>query len=151
MDKMVRKALKFANFKHKGQFDKAGIEYILHPLEVSMSEYITNDTQRAIALLHDTLEDTDTTYQELLDEFGLEIAEGVYILSHRDDENYDDYINRIKYSYNSNVIRVKIADLEHNSDLSRLKNVTEKDFKRKEKYDNAKADLELHLVRNNFA
>lgn len=145
MDKTVRKALKFANFKHQGQFDKAGVEYILHPIEVAMSEYLTNDTQRAMALLHDTLEDTETTYQELLDEFGVEIAEGVYILSHRDGETYQEYIHRIKSSCNSNVIRVKIADLDHNSDLSRIKNVTEKDIKRKEKYEKAKFDLCAYL------
>lgn len=127
-------ALKIATDAHKGQVDKAGVEYINHPLKVASLVY--NEKEKIIALLHDTIEDTYITEQHLIDYgFSNEIIEAVKVLTHSKDVPYMDYIQKIKG--NKLARKVKIADLTHNSDLTRLKNITEKDRKRCEKYKKA--------------
>lgn len=127
-------ALKIATDAHKGQVDKAGVEYINHPLKVASLVY--NEKEKIVALLHDTIEDTYITEQHLIDYgFSNEIIEAVKVLTHSKDVPYMDYIQKIKG--NKLARKVKIADLTHNSDLSRLKEVTEKDIKRYEKYKKA--------------
>ena len=127
-------ALKIATDAHKGQVDKAGVEYINHPLKVASLVY--NEKEKIVALLHDTIEDTYITEQHLIDYgFSNEIIEPVKVLTHSKDVPYMDYIQKIKG--NKLARKVKIADLTHNSDLTRLKNITEKDRKRCEKYKKA--------------
>ncbi len=127
-------ALKIATDAHKGQVDKAGVEYINHPLKVASLVY--NENEKIVALLHDTIEDTYITEQHLIDYgFSNEIIEAVKVLTHSKDVPYMDYIQKIKG--NKLARKVKIADLTHNSDLTRLKNITEKDRKRCEKYKKA--------------
>ena len=127
-------ALKIATDAHKGQVDKAGVEYINHPLKVASLVY--NEKEKIVALLHDTIEDTYITEQHLIDYgFSNEIIEAVKVLTHSKDVPYMDYIQKIKG--NKLARKVKIADLTHNSDLTRLKNITEKDRKRCEKYKKA--------------
>lgn len=127
-------ALKIATDAHKGQVDKAGVEYINHPLKVASLVY--NEKEKIVALLHDTIEDTYITEQHLIDYgFSNEIIEAVKVLTHSKDVSYMDYIQKIKG--NKLARKVKIADLTHNSDLTRLKNITEKDRKRCEKYKKA--------------
>lgn len=127
-------ALKIATDAHKGQVDKAGVEYINHPLKVASLVY--NEKEKIVALLHDTTEDTYITEQHLIDYgFSNEIIEAVKVLTHSKDVPYMDYIQKIKG--NKLARKVKIADLTHNSDLTRLKNITEKDRKRCEKYKKA--------------
>ncbi|MDU4651933.1 HD domain-containing protein [Sneathia sanguinegens] len=127
-------ALKIATEAHKGQVDKAGVPYINHPLTVA--SLVDTEEEKIVALLHDTIEDTNITEQDLIDYgFPNEIVEAVKLLTHNKNVPYMDYVAKIKD--NELARKVKIADLTHNSDLSRLKEITEKDKKRYEKYQKA--------------
>ena len=127
-------ALKIATEAHKGQVDKAGVPYINHPLTVA--SLVDTEEEKIVALLHDTIEDTNITEQDLLNYgFSNKIVEAVKLLTHNKDVPYMDYVAKIKD--NELARKVKIADLTHNSDLSRLKEITEKDKKRYEKYQKA--------------
>lgn len=124
-------ALKIATEAHKGQVDKAGVPYINHPLTVA--SLVDTEEEKIVALLHDTIEDTSITEQDLIDYgFPNEIVEAVKLLTHNKNVPYMDYVAKIKD--NELARKVKIADLTHNSDLSRLKEITDKDKKRYEKY-----------------
>ena len=134
-EEQLTNAIIFATNKHSGQHDKAGMPYILHPLAV-MNMVNTID-EKIVAVLHDVIEDTDATKEDLL-LIGMDrdLINDVLILSH-DGVNYQKYIENIK-AYESQVaINVKIADLTHNSDLNRLKDITPKDKARLEKYKKA--------------
>ena len=109
------KAVEFIIKKHAGQFDKQGMPYIIHPIEVA-SNFDTEE-EIVVALLHDTLEDTDTTYDELVSIFGESIAKNVEILTRKSDETYKDYIRRV--SKTKLTKSVKIADLYNNTDEKR--------------------------------
>lgn len=127
-------ALKIATEANKGQVDKAGVPYINHPLTVA--SLVDTEEEKIVALLHDTIEDTNITEQDLIDYgFPNEIVEAVKLLTHNKNVPYMDYVAKIKD--NELARKVKIADLTHNSDLSRLKEITEKDKKRYEKYQKA--------------
>lgn len=135
---MLGKAIAIAAKAHEGQIDKAGKAYILHTLRVMMKM----DTEEAmiIAVLHDTVEDTNVTIESLRQEgFSENILTAVDALTRKQPEPYTDFIERIKM--NPLAIEVKIADLEDNSDLSRIDNPTEQDHKRNEKYMAALASL----------
>lgn len=138
MTDIVKAADEYAARKHEGQVDKAGVPYINHPRAVAAK--LDSDVEKAVALLHDTVEDTDATVEEIKEVFGEEIADAVEVLTHPKDEPYMDYIRRI---WTNRLARdVKLADLEHNMDLSRLNgNVTEKDLERVEKYKKAREIL----------
>jgi len=127
-------ALKIATEAHKGQVDKAGVPYINHPLTVA--SLVDTEEEKIVALLHDTIEDTSITEQDLLNYgFSNKIVEAVKLLTHNKNVPYMDYVAKIKD--NELARKVKIADLTHNSDLSRLKEITDKDKKRYEKYQKA--------------
>ena len=138
MTDIVKAADEYAARKHEGQVDKAGVPYINHPRAVAAK--LDSDVEKTIALLHDTVEDTDATVEEIREMFGEEIADAVEVLTHPKDEPYMDYIRRI---WKNRLARdVKLADLEHNMDLSRLNGkVTEKDLERVEKYKKARQIL----------
>lgn len=104
-------ALEFAATKHIGTSRRNGDAYIIHPIRVSQE--VKTEQQKIIALLHDTLEDTGTTLQEIVENFGQEVAMSVEALSHRKDEPYDDYISRV-IAAGEDTIRVKIADIADN-------------------------------------
>ena len=136
-------ALKFANDKHKGQKRYDGESYIVHPIEVSLKFLpYTNWQTRIVAVLHDVLEDTETTYEELIQNFGDDIALPVFLLSKSDQLPYEDYIMSIKLGNNPVVTAVKIADLKHN--LSTIENIPDLDKRKrlKERYERALAVLE---------
>lgn len=130
-------ALEIAKRAHAGQTDRAGEPYINHPLAVS--QLVEGDQEKVAALLHDVVEDTPFTVESLRVLFGDTIADAVDLLTHNPEEEYFDYVKRAGTNPISRA--VKIADLTHNSDVRRLKNPTEKDAKRLEKY--AKAMLIL--------
>ncbi|MBR3666505.1 MAG: HD domain-containing protein [Ruminococcus sp.] len=111
------KAMKLAYSAHHGQTDKSGLPYIFHPFH--LAEQMTDEVTVCIALLHDVAEDTDITIEELEKEFPAEITEPLKLLSHDKDTDYFDYIRRIKTSPAASA--VKLADLRHNSDISRLR------------------------------
>ena len=128
------KAYEIAKKAHLGQVDKAGEAYIKHPEKVA--SFVKTDEEKAVAYLHDVIEDTELTLEDLY-EYGLskEVIEAVDIITKKRGEDYQSYLNSVK---NNKLARaVKLADLRHNSDLTRLTKVTEKDIKRKEKYQKA--------------
>lgn len=141
---MLEKAKRLAEKAHQGQLDKGGNPYILHPLRVMGN--CETETEKIIAVLHDVLEDTEMTHEDLRKEgFSAEILEVLVCLTHQDGENYSDYIERI--CQNPLAVKVKYADLQDNMNISRIPNPTEKDFARLEKYKNAKRRVEEALRR----
>lgn len=131
MNAGIEKALEIAISAHKGQKDKAGKPYIFHPVIVA-SRMETEEGIMA-ALLHDVVEDSDITIEDIRAAgFPDSVVEAVRALTHADGEDYFDYIRTVQG--NDLAVRVKIQDLNHNSDLSRLEVITEKDRKRAEKY-----------------
>ena len=131
---MVDLALSIARKAHEGQLDKAGVDYIEHPIYVA-SQVCTED-EKAVALLHDVIEDSSVTAEELLNA-GLPetVVTAVQILSKKKGQDYQTYLKTVKS--NPLARAVKLADLKHNSDLSRLETITDKDLERLEKYKKA--------------
>jgi len=128
------KAISIAAQAHEGQSDKADAPYILHPLRVMMR--MTTEAERITAVLHDVIEDTDWTIECLRREgFHAEILDALDCLTKQENEEYGKFIERV--TLNPLAVKVKMADLEDNLDVSRLKNVTEADTKRLEKYKQA--------------
>lgn len=128
---MLIKAFCLALKAHKGQRDKGGKPYILHPVFVSL--HVKGTKRKQVALLHDVVEDTPVTLEMLAERgFSDDVIKAVDSITKRKGEPYLDYIERVKG--NSIACDVKIADLKHNSNLKRLKVVTEKDIKRSKKY-----------------
>ena len=127
-------ALSIATEAHRGQFDKAGVDYIKHPLYVASQ--VATEEEKAVALLHDVIEDSHYTAEELL-QAGLPetVVTAVQILSKKKGQDYQTYLENVKSNSLARV--VKLADLKHNSDLSRLSSVTDKDLERFEKYKKA--------------
>lgn len=139
----LEKAICLAVEKHKGQTDKGGMPYILHPIYV-MSKMET-ETEKTVAILHDVVEDTDTTFEDLRNiGFSEEIVNVLDCLTRRESEDYFDYIDRIKA--NNLAIKVKLADLEHNMDFRRIKDITDEDIiKRTRKYKQAWDELKSNI------
>ena len=128
------KAYEIAKRAHLGQVDKAGEDYIKHPEKVA--SFVKTDEEKAVAYLHDVIEDTELTLEDLCEySFSNEVIEAVDIITKKRGEDYQSYLNSVKK--NKLARAVKLADLRHNSDLTRLIKVTEKDIKRKEKYQKA--------------
>ena len=113
---------------HKGQVDKVGVDYINHPLTVSNN--CTGEDEKIVALLHDVLEDTKVTMEDLLLFFDPYIVEAVCLLTHNPNDSYMDYLAKIKA--NPIAKAVKLADLKHNMDLTRFPNPTQRDIERVE-------------------
>lgn len=130
----LKDAKKLAKEKFKGMTDKAGKDYFEGHLK-SVAENTKTIQGEIVAYLHDIIEDTDVTFEDLLDMFGHQIALAVDYLTHKNNEDYFDYIEKIKE--NRLAREVKLADLKNNMDLTRLPEVKEKDMKRLEKYKKA--------------
>lgn len=113
------RAMNIAYAAHHGQVDKAGVPYVFHPLH--LAETMDDEISCCAALLHDTVEDTAVTLEDLAKEFPAEVVEAVRLLTHDPSENYLEYVRRIKG--NSVAMKVKLADLAHNSDQSRFAGV----------------------------
>jgi len=127
----TKKALKLCFEAHKDQEDKSGMPYVFHPFH--LAEQMKDETTTIVALLHDVVEDTDYTLDDLRDMgFGDEVIEALALLTHAPEVPYMDYVKEIKK--NPIATAVKLADLAHNSDTTRLDVVTEKALARKEKY-----------------
>ena len=131
---LTKKALKISFKVHKDQVDKAGLPYIFHPFY--LANKMDDEYSICVALLHDVIEDGNYTVEELIKEgFPSEVVEAVKLLTHLKEDSYFDYINKMKL--NSLARKVKIEDLKHNLDLSRLNEITNKDLERIEKYKKA--------------
>ncbi len=135
---LTKKAMKLCYEAHKDQVDKSGIPYVFHPIHVA--EQMTDEITTVVALLHDVVEDTDYTLQDIADMgFGEQVTEALALMTHKKGVPYLDYVARLK---DNPVARaVKLAELEHNSELGRLEEVDEAALKRVEKYKKARAIL----------
>lgn len=139
LDQLLSLAIKVATEAHEGQLDKGGNPYILHPQAVAAS--LDNTENKIVAYLHDVIEDTDVTLDQLEKlGFTYRIVNSVRILTKSKDVSYDDYLKSVKKD--SNAWHVKMADIKHNMDISRIPEPTAKDFSRIEKYKKALAFLE---------
>lgn len=131
---MTRKAMKIAYDAHAGQADKTGIPYIYHPIH--LAESMSDENSVITALLHDVAEDTNITIDDLAREgFHEDILTALTLLTHNPAEEYMDYISRLSTCPLAR--RVKLADLRHNSDVTRLDSIDEKTARRLEKYSRA--------------
>lgn len=138
-EKLLFLAQKVAENAHKGQKDKGGNDYIGHPRAVADSLEITE--QKIVAYLHDVCEDTDITPDDLLEMgFPHNIVNSIRIITKNHKLSYEEYLKRVKADEIARA--VKIADIRHNMDISRIPQPTEKDFARLEKYRKAIAFLE---------
>ena len=138
----IEDVIQYATKKHKGQKDLSGQPYILHPLNLMLK--MGNDSERIVALLHDVIEDTDTTLLDLEIDLGLtdEMLVAIDLLTKDEKEDYMDMIKRIKKHPIAR--KVKIADLEHNMDFHRTLGrecMNEKDKNRIAKYYQARVYL----------
>ncbi len=136
---LTKKAMKLAYLAHDGQEDKNGIPYIFHPMH--LAEQMTDEETTVCALLHDVVEDTSITFDDLRAQgFPVPVIEALSLLTHDKSVPYMDYVQTLRK--NKIAAAVKAADLRHNSDLSRLDSVGDKDMARMRKYQQALALLE---------
>ena len=139
---MLNKATQIATKAHEGQKDKAGEPYILHPLRVMLSR--KTEIERICSILHDVIEDTEITCEDLRNEgFSEEIIDVLNTVSKLKGESYDDFISRILG--NKIACYVEIADLKDNMDLSCIKSPTQLDIEIMKKYERSLSRISEHL------
>lgn len=126
---LTKKAMEIAYNAHHGQVDKGGSPYVFHPYH--LAEQMDDEISTCAALLHDVIEDTAVTFEELDKHFPLEVMEVLKLLTHDDDEDYYAYVSRLKD--NPIAKKIKLADIAHNSDQSRLVG-TDKDNPKTKEY-----------------
>lgn len=130
----LQRALEIAIEGHKGQQQKNGLPYVLHPLTLMLE--VSSTEAKIVAVLHDVVEDTHWTLEALKAEgFSEPILTAIDCLTHRGGEEYDAYIERV--TSNKIAREVKLADLKDNMDIRRIPTLKESDFKRLEKYHRA--------------
>ncbi len=136
---LTKKALAMCFEAHRDQVDKSGLPYVFHPFH--LAEQMDDEASVCVALLHDVMEDTDYTVDDIR-VLGMPAAviEALLLLTHDASEPYLDYVARV--ARNPLAAKVKRADLRHNSDLSRLDEVTDLDRARVEKYQKALAIID---------
>jgi (p)ppGpp synthase/HD superfamily hydrolase len=130
----LNKMIVLATNRHATQYDKGGKPYILHPLAVmGLLGPDAEEEVQQIAVGHDMVEDTGVTYAELREMgFSERVIDGIRCLTKVPGETYEEYKAKVKS--NPDAIKVKIADLTHNTQINRLKGVTEKDMARMQRY-----------------
>jgi (p)ppGpp synthase/HD superfamily hydrolase len=130
---LLSKAILIATNAHHGQFDKGGNPYILHPFKVMSLLEETDEELQCVALLHDVIEDTKTSFQDLRDAGMTDrVIEAVRLLTKMPGQTYEEY--KAGVFSNVDAMKVKKADLTHNTDARRLKGVSEKDIERVARY-----------------
>ena len=136
---LTKRALQLCFNAHKDQVDKSGLPYVFHPFH--LAEQMDDEISTVCALLHDVVEDTDTTFDDIKSMgFPQEVIDVLKLLTHSDDVPYMEYVKTI--SKNNTAKKVKIADLKHNSDLTRLDKIDQKVTERVQKYNKALSILE---------
>lgn len=136
---LTKQALRLCFHSHKDQVDKTGLPYVFHPFH--LAESMTDEYTTVAALLHDVVEDTDTTLDDLAEMgYPKEVTDALALLTHAPEVPYMDYVRQI--AKNPIARAVKIADLRHNSDMTRLDTVDEYALARQEKYEKALEYLE---------
>jgi (p)ppGpp synthase/HD superfamily hydrolase len=139
---MTKKAIRIAFDVHKEQTDKSGLPYIFHPFH--LAEQMDSEIAICAALLHDVVEDSDMDFSDLeLAGISADVICILKLLTHNESIPYMDYIQRIKDSGNAYAVQVKLADLRHNSDVSRLDGIREETETRLQKYAAALALLKI--------
>lgn len=129
--RLVDLAKQLCKVAHKGQIDKGGNDYYLHPYKVA--KMCESEKEKTVAYLHDVIEDTSITLDDLRTYgFDDEILNAVDCVTKKPNEGYEEYIQKIKE--NPLARTVKINDMKHNSQLDRLQVVTQKDIERVLKY-----------------
>ena len=137
--KLTKQAIRLCFDAHKDQVDKSGMPYVLHPFH--LAEQMPDEDTTVVALLHDVMEDTDYTLEDLTAMgYPRQILEALILLTHEEGVPYMTYVEAI--SHNPIAAEVKKADLRHNSDLTRLDTVDQKALDRVEKYRRALEFLE---------
>ncbi len=127
------KAMFIAAREHLNVKDKGGHAYILHPMRIAMRLRTDDEELMSIAVLHDVVEDSKVTFQDLIDEgFSARVVDALRLLTHQKGVSYDDYIDAMRG--NLDALRIKREDLKDNSDITRMKGLSEKDFERMKKY-----------------
>lgn len=127
----LKTAIEIATQAHQGQVDKAGQPYINHPLAVMA--LVETEPEKIVAVLHDVVEDTAVTLAELREQgFSQEVLVAVEAITKVAGMSYGDYLEQVKA--NPIALKVKIADMTQNLDLSRIANPTEQDYQRLAKY-----------------
>jgi len=145
---LLGKVLVLATNAHAGQFDRGGTPYIMHPLKVM--HYLKTDDEelQCVALLHDVIEDTNTTWNDLREAGCTErVLAAVKALTKMPGESYDEY--KLGVFANVDAMRVKLCDLRHNTDIRRLKGVTQKDLDRLAKYNQFYLEIQAKLQESN--
>lgn len=133
---MLSTAIALTAQKFINTLDKGGNPYILHCLRVMNGVDQNDEELMCIAVMHDLVEDTNVTLDELRSlGFSERVIRGIDTMTHRDEEDYETYIKRI--ALNPDTIKVKRSDLIDNSNITRLKGLRKKDFDRLEKYSKA--------------
>ncbi|HIT33666.1 MAG TPA: HD domain-containing protein [Candidatus Faecousia intestinigallinarum] len=139
---LTNKALRLAYAAHHGQTDKSGQPYIFHPYH--LAEQMTDEVSVCVALLHDVVEDTSLTFEDLEREFPKEVTDILRLLTHEKGTDYFDYVRVIRE--NPVAVNVKLADLAHNSDETRFAGCGDISAEQlahwREKYAKARAILE---------
>ncbi len=136
--KLTKKALLISFEAHKNQVDKCGMPYVYHPFH--LAEQMKDEYTTCVALLHDVVEDTDTTLEQLkADGFPEAVTDAIALLTHDNNVPYLEYVRHIKD--NPIAKAVKLADLAHNMDLTRLDEPDAAAYERNRKYENAVAIL----------
>lgn len=113
---LTARAMQIAYAAHHGQVDKAGMPYIFHPMH--LAEAMEDEISCCTALLHDTVEDTEITFADLEKDFPEAVLDALRLLTHAEGTDYFDYVRAIKA--NPVAVKVKLADIAHNSDQTRL-------------------------------
>lgn len=127
----TKKAMKLCFKAHKEQVDKSGIPYVFHPIH--LAEQMEDEDTTVVALLHDVIEDTEYTIKDLEDMgFNQNVTAAISLMTHAEGVPYMDYVAQIKENPIAKI--VKLVDLKHNSDISRLDTVDAKAMARVEKY-----------------
>ena len=142
---MLDRMLVIATNAHAGQFDRGGSPYILHPLRVMSFLKVDDEELQCIALGHDVIEDTKVTYKDLRDNgISERVITGIRALTKVPGETLEEYKERV--FANTDAMAVKLCDLRHNTDIRRLKGVTEKDIARMAKYHTFYVELMARLA-----
>jgi len=136
---LTKKAMKICFEIHKDQVDKSGLPYVFHPFH--LAEQMDDEYSVVVALLHDVVEDGEISLDELRREFPSEIVDAIALMTHDINVDYFEYVKKIKK--NELACKVKLADLQHNSDRTRLEMITAKDELRYQKYQKA-----IEILRN---
>lgn len=142
LEEQLEKAINLASIQHYGQKDKSGKPYIFHLIHVMNN--VEELDAKVVAILHDILEDTDMTKNDLLSlGFSEDIVNAIEVLTKPKQQAYIDYIENV--NKHPLARKVKMIDLKHNMDLTRLETITEKDLKRTKKYFKAYKILNINI------